>query len=118
MTYQFGHLEILCHDVQRARRFYKDILGFAVTVEQEENLVWLQLGDLEILLRKGLPPEPAGRYEDAPTGFVLYTDNLEKSREQLAQRGLVFKGTVDSPKCLTFTDSEGNWFQLVNPHDH
>ena len=118
MSFQFGHLEILSADVARARRFYEDILGASVTVEQGENLVWLEMDGLEILLRPGQPHKPAGRYEDAPTGFVLYTGNLEQAREQLAGRGLVFQGTVDSDKCLTFTDPDGNWFQLVNPHDH
>lgn len=118
MSMQFGHIEVLCHHVERARQFYVDILGAEITVEQGEQLIWLQLGSQEILLRQGQPQIPAGRYEDAATGFVLYTDNLEQTRKQLVHRGLVFRGTVDTEKCLTFTDPDGNWFQLVDPQDH
>jgi catechol 2,3-dioxygenase-like lactoylglutathione lyase family enzyme len=114
---RMGHIEIYSRDVPRAKVFYRDVLGFEVTVEGGE-LVWLQLDSTEILLRPGLPPEPARRYEDAPNGIVLYTPDLQTASAQLTGRGLVFKGTVDSEKCLTFTDPDGNWFQLVNPEDH
>ena len=46
----------------------------------------------------------------------LVTD-LEKSRNELISRGLIFRGTDGSDECLTFTDPDGNWFQLTDP-DH
>lgn len=115
---QFGHIEILCRDTQRARRFYEDVLGFELVVEQSPELIWLRLGQQEILLRPGSPPAAVARYEDVATGFVLYTDDLMGTLAKLRARGLEPRGFVDSEKCITFTDSEGNWFQLVNPEDH
>ena len=97
--------------------FYRDVLSFAVTVEQG-GLVWLEKDGLEILLRPGSPGEDPARYEAARSGLVFYTTDLEGTAAELQARGLVFRGTVDSEKCLTFSDPDGNWFQLVNPEDH
>ncbi len=115
---KFGHIEILAADPQKSKQFYQDVLGFELTVDQGGGLYWLQNGFLEILIRPGSPPNPARSYEDAPTGLVLYTDDIDTTVRTLQQRGLIFRGTVDSDKCYTFTDPDGNWFQLVDPNDH
>lgn len=114
---QFGHIEIFVSDIQRSLHFYENVLGFAVTAIQGQH-VWLQFGEVELLLRPGQPPAPAGRYQDAPAALVLYTDDLASTMAELRGRGLTFKGTADSDKCPTFTDPDGNWFQLVDPGDH
>jgi catechol 2,3-dioxygenase-like lactoylglutathione lyase family enzyme len=113
---QFGHIELFASDTQRSRHFYENVLDFEVTAVQGQN-VWLQKDNIEILLRPGQPPPPAARYQDAPSGLVLYTDDLPGTMAELRGRGLEFKGTVDSDKCHTFTDPDGNWFQLVDPGD-
>jgi catechol 2,3-dioxygenase-like lactoylglutathione lyase family enzyme len=115
---KFGHIEILVTDPPKSKHFYQEVLGFELTVDQGGGLYWLQKGPIEILLRPGNPPENVDRYENAPAGIVFYTDNLKTTMQELQQRGLVFRGTVDSDKCYTFTDLDGNWFQLVDPNDH
>lgn len=115
---QFGHLELFVSNVAKSKQFYQEVLGFEITAAQSENLVWLQNGSIEILLRQGQPAQLSQKYEHAPSGIVLYTTNLAETKALLESRQLEFKGTVDSEKCLTFTDPDGNWFQLVNPHDH
>ena len=117
MELKFGHIEIYVRDLERARRFYEGILGMEVTVEAP-GLLWLQSGAVEFLLRLGQPPPEAARYEESRGGLVLYTEDLDRTAGELRGRGLVFRGTVDSEKCLTFTDPDGNWFQLVDPEDH
>jgi hypothetical protein len=47
---------------------------------------------------------------------VFYTDDVDKTAAELRARGLVFRGE-DGPGCLTFTDPDGHWFQLVNPRE-
>jgi len=114
---RFGHIELFVTDPLRSKEFYQDVLGFEVTL-QDDQLVWLKKGALEILLRPGNPPPSGPNYEHARLGLVLYTTDVEEMLAELQDRGLVFKGTVDSDKCHTFTDLDGNWFQLVNPNDH
>ena len=113
---KIGHIELFVKDSSAAKDFYESVLGFEVVAVQSPNQVWVRCGEMEILLRKGSPTN-SNKYETSNNGIVLYTDELESASQALANRGLTFKGTVDTEKCLTFTDLDGNWFQLVNPND-
>jgi catechol 2,3-dioxygenase-like lactoylglutathione lyase family enzyme len=115
---KFGHIEIYSRDPERTLNFYRDVLGFEVLVVENTHFIWLKKDDIEILIRPGEPPRPATRYEDAPTGFVLYTHNIETLLADLVEKGLELRGTVDSDNCYTFTDPDGNWFQLVDPMEN
>jgi catechol 2,3-dioxygenase-like lactoylglutathione lyase family enzyme len=115
---KFGHIELLVRDPHASTQFYCEVLGFEVEAVQGESFIWLKKGAVEVLLRPGKNHPLAARYEDAPVGFVLYTPNLAESLAHLEAAGVVIKGTVDSENCFTFTDPDGNWFQLVNPNDH
>lgn len=114
---RFGHIELFVKDLLVARKFYEDVLGFELVAIQGENFVWLKLGETEILLRPGMPQTSGHRYEDARIGLVMYTDDLPKTADGLQKRGLVFRDVVESEKCMSFMDPDGNWFQLVNPND-
>ena len=115
---QPGHIEIFSTDPARSRQFYCDALGFELVAVQSEHYFWVKKGFLEILIRPGNPPAAVARYEDASSGLVLYTDDLAGALDSLQTHGVQIKGTVDSPKCYTFTDPDGNWLQLVDPNDH
>ncbi len=109
-----GHIELFVRDPAQALTFYRDVLGFELTVVQADRFVWLRSGMIELLLRPAGNTMRAARFEDADHALVLYTDDLEATAAALRQRGLDFKGT-DGADCLTFTDPDGHWFQLVNP---
>jgi catechol 2,3-dioxygenase-like lactoylglutathione lyase family enzyme len=113
---RIGHIELFVRDPMASRRFYEDVLGFEVVAVQRRNL-WLKLDATEILLRPGEPPR-AQTYAAAGAALVLYVEDLAATAAQLRERGLQFAETDGSPKCLTFHDSDGHWFQLVNPDDH
>ena len=114
-----GHIELLVKDPAISKKFYVDVLGFTLIEEQGGgSFVWLKSGDSLILLRRGKGAPKSSEYGSASTGLVIYTDDLNKTKDELESRGLDFKGTDGSDSCLTFTDPDGNWFQLVNPEDH
>jgi catechol 2,3-dioxygenase-like lactoylglutathione lyase family enzyme len=117
---KLGHIEIFVKNPLESKKFYSDLLEFEIIDVQDNKFVWLKSGDSLILLRPSSYSEnsKATEYKNSKTGIVIYTDNLDKSSEKLKANGLVFKGTDGSEKCLTFTDPDGNWFQLVNPDDH
>jgi catechol 2,3-dioxygenase-like lactoylglutathione lyase family enzyme len=116
---KFGHTEIFVKDPLKSKQFYTDILGFELVEIQQEKFVWLKSGDALILLRpSNINRTAASEYALADKGFVIYTDNLAESASMMDKRGLEFKGRDGTDKCLTFTDPDGNWFQLVNPNDH
>ncbi|MEO8665856.1 MAG: VOC family protein [Ignavibacteria bacterium] len=112
-----GHIEIFVEDPIRSKEFYERVLGFEIEEVQHGKFVWLRSGSNKFLLRPGKHNNDAVEYKNSDTGFVLYTDDLEKTRDDLISKGLEFKATDGSENCLTFTDPDGNWFQLVNP-DH
>ncbi len=118
MDLKIGHIEIFIKDPNVSKSFYKDILGFEQIEIQSDVYIWLRSQDVTILLRPGNPTGMAVNYQSSEKGIVLYTNDLNKTSEELKSRGLEFKGTDGSDKCLTFTDPDGNWFQLVNPSDH
>ena len=111
-----GHIELFVKNTLASKDFYESILGFEVVAVQSPDQIWVRCGEMEILLRKGNPAN-SNKYETSNNGIVLYTDDLESASRGLTERGLKFKGTVDTEKCLTFTDLDGHWFQLVNPND-
>ena len=114
-----GHIELLVKDPATSKKFYVDVLGFTLIEEQGGgSFVWLKSGDSLILLRPGNGAPESPEYSSGSTGLVIYTNDLGKTKDELESRGLEFKGTDGSDSCLTFTDPDGNWFQLVNPEDH
>lgn len=113
-----GHLELFVRNPLQSKDFYEKSLGFQIEEIQNEQFVWMRLGDLTVLLRPGSPQQAPDRYQDSSSGIVLYTDHLESTRDELLDRGVLFRGTDGSERCLTFTDPDGNWFQLVDPDHH
>ncbi|HAY33310.1 MAG TPA: VOC family protein [Ignavibacteria bacterium] len=114
---KIGHIEIFAEDPIASIEFYEKILGFTVEEIQHEKFVWLKLGETQLLLRPGKNKNQTDEYKDSNIGFVFYTSDLNKTKVELEDRGLVFSGTDGSDSCLTFKDPDGNWFQLTDP-DH
>ena len=112
---KFGHIELFVRDPLKARQFYEGVLGFEVVYVQGDEFVWLKIHAIEILLRRGTPPPAAPDYGHSAAAIVLYTDNLAETANQLLERGLVFNGYDGTDDCPTFTDLDGNWFQLASP---
>jgi catechol 2,3-dioxygenase-like lactoylglutathione lyase family enzyme len=115
---KLGHIEIFVSDPLKSKDFYVDVLGFEVVAVQQKRFVWLRRDDREVLLRPGRAAAAASSYAGAAITLVLYTDDLPRTKRDLEARGLVFRGTDGTDRCPTFTDPDGNWFQLVNPNDH
>ncbi len=114
-----GHIELFVEDPLQSLPFYRDKLGATVTAVQGEQYVWLDLAGVEILLRPVQHARPtAQRYDDAQSGIVLYCDSLETTAADLLQKGVSLMTEPGSAACYTFTDSDGHWFQLVDPSSH
>jgi catechol 2,3-dioxygenase-like lactoylglutathione lyase family enzyme len=121
---RFGHFELFVSDVPRARDFYRDVLGFSIEEEQgppgePPRTVWLVQDGVSFLLRQGAPStgdfsRRTNEMHRSEGNLVLYTEDLESTAAALRERGLEFRGD-DGPGCLTFTDPDGHWFQLVGP---
>lgn len=109
-----GHIELFVQDIVKSRHFYCDILEGEL-LSSSERVQWLSLGSIQLLLRLSSSRQESRSYQEAAVGIVLYTDDLDDTVQVLQSRGLQFRGTDGNQRCLTFTDPDGHWFQLVNP---
>jgi predicted enzyme related to lactoylglutathione lyase len=122
-----GSVPVFVSDQNRALEFYKERLGFEVSMDipAGQGVRWLTVtpkkGNTEFIL---FPPEMAGAEADSMrsrvgswTGIVLLSDNCREDYSQLAQRGVQFKSAPVQPFwggwTAEFCDLDGNVFQLV-----
>jgi predicted enzyme related to lactoylglutathione lyase len=116
MITQIKFASIAVADQDRALAFYTEKLGFKVATDQPfgGGMRWIELkiGRSETKLVLFTPPGAQ------PGGFqpiVFQTDNVQKTNEELRERGVEF---TQEPKTETwgmsamFRDSEGNVFVL------
>src|SRR5271166_662410 len=115
---KLGHIELFVKDPLKSKEFYTTVLGFGLVDVQADKYVWIDTGSISILLRPGTGDDTKSTYADTTVGLVLYVEDLDRVAQELTARGLEFHGNDGSPRCLTFTDPDGHWFQLVNPQEH
>lgn len=122
---------IIVLDLDRAKRFYTETLGFEVRSDASmDGYRWLTVGpkeqpDLDILL--ALPAPPMFSPEDAETlkslvakgvlgAGVFGTDDCRATFEELRSRGVTFIQEPEERPYGTealFRDDSGNWFSLT-----
>lgn len=107
---RLGHVEIPVSDPLASLAFYRDVLGFALEVNQADRFVWMTSGGTTLLLRPGFAGAPD---EDlAEHNLVLYSDDLATDAARLQKAGVRF---TERANCLHFRDPDGHWLQLVDP---
>jgi catechol 2,3-dioxygenase-like lactoylglutathione lyase family enzyme len=111
---KLGHIEIFTPNLSRAQEFYQVALG-AELVADQGDFIWVKLGEVEVLLRKGDPPKPADDYRAANIALVLYSQDVAISVSRLNAAGVAVLPIEGEPGCYTFQDPDGNWLQLVDP---
>ncbi|HZY69005.1 MAG TPA: VOC family protein [Devosia sp.] len=105
---------IAATDVERARDFYRDKLGF--TVERDspyggDRWVFMQVGDSKTLLH--FDKQDSVPRQEAPA-LVLVTADVDQACATLQERGVaIVQGPADAPwepgtRWAMINDSEGN----------
>jgi catechol 2,3-dioxygenase-like lactoylglutathione lyase family enzyme len=105
---------VVADDLDRQRRFYRDVLGFT-EIAAGEDWVHFDLGDsrlLEIVRRSGQPQYDQARYQ---VGYAV--EDIEDAREQLIALGVQPVSDLEgsaaaSGRWCYFRDAEGNVFEL------
>jgi catechol 2,3-dioxygenase-like lactoylglutathione lyase family enzyme len=96
-------------DLQAARAFYKDKLGFTETyVDEEITWVKLERNGMEIALAEGEPEEGGVAHVDVADVKAA----AEKLREQGVEVGVVFE-LHGEMRLLDVYDPDGNRLQLA-----
>jgi len=97
MQLKFDHVHYRCADLDRARRFYCDVLGAELIEERElagRRVLRLKLGDVYLLLSPAPPGQPH-RPESADQRLGAYhiaffVENHDRAVEYFKQRGAHF----------------------------
>jgi catechol 2,3-dioxygenase-like lactoylglutathione lyase family enzyme len=107
----------LTEDVQRARRFYTEVLGLDVESESEHDIEFT-LGQVTLDV---FDPSSIGQpFSPSVAGFALRVADVDAARAELESRGIVFDGeTVTTSVCKQawFKDPDGNALMLHRRFD-
>lgn len=103
-------------DMNRAVRFYQDVLGIAVVAPQHEDYgddFWVVLGtgDCKLCLHGG---GAQNRGDDAPK-IVFHVDDIHASRERVVSKGIEVQpvfSPADGVLVCNSADPDGNRFSL------
>jgi predicted enzyme related to lactoylglutathione lyase len=103
---------VMVQDIERALRFYREVLGFTVQDEQEDWVVFNEGVSL------GLSPEPAYELSVSLNAVMvsLVVDDVQAAYEELIAKGVAFflaPQTDGGTTFATLRDSEGNLMQLL-----
>jgi catechol 2,3-dioxygenase-like lactoylglutathione lyase family enzyme len=107
----------LTQDIQRAKRFYTEVLGLEVETEGEHDIEFT-LGQVTLDV---FDPSSIGQpFAPSTAGFALRVADVDIARAELEAKGVVFDGeTVQTNVCKQawFKDPDGNVLMLHRRFD-
>jgi catechol 2,3-dioxygenase-like lactoylglutathione lyase family enzyme len=119
---QIDHVSVIITDVERSRRFYRDVLGLTEIPKPRTFdfvVLWFDLGNMHIhLLLKDKPDLISPRH------FALRVKDAAEARAYFQERGVPTAETTPIPGADRFfiADPDGNrieiiqWVQPYGPH--
>lgn len=116
-----GHIHLTVSDLERALKFYRDLLGFEVSARYGESAVFLSAGGyhhhigLNTWAGRGATPPPEGHTGMYHVAF-LYPSRFElaKAVKSVMGAGYVIDGTADHgvSEAVYLRDPDGNGVEL------
>ncbi len=110
---QIDHCSVLITDVERSRRFYRDILGLKEIHKPRTFdfvVLWFDLGNMHIhLLLKDKPDAVSPRH------FALRVTDVAAARDYFRSRGVAPHETTPIPGADRFfiDDPDGNRIEII-----
>jgi glyoxylase I family protein len=113
----FHHAAIRVTDVDRARKFYVDVLGFKEIARPEVGRpgAWLSLGDAQVHLING----PVAQYDAEPgtatrPHIAIVIDDFANASSELDQAGIKHRVVLGSVagSVMLLHDPDGNAIEL------
>ena len=117
---QIDHVSVVITDVQRSRRFYRDVLGLKEIAKPRTFdfvVVWFDLGNQQLhLLLKDRPDTLSPRH------FALRVADVGAARAYFRERGVPVTETTPIPYADRFfiADPDGNRIEIIQwqqPYD-
>jgi catechol 2,3-dioxygenase-like lactoylglutathione lyase family enzyme len=117
---RLDHFGVDVADLDRAERFYTDVLGMTVEMRLPDQRL-LRYGDGHCALfwtGEGRPADPsiiANPLGKSHHAFEVAWDDLAAARRLFSERGIAHHAPIDwgDHDCLYFLDPDGNLLELV-----
>jgi catechol 2,3-dioxygenase-like lactoylglutathione lyase family enzyme len=117
---QLDHVSVLITDVERSRRFYRNLLGLKEIAKPRTFdfvALWFELGNQQLHLLKKDKPDAR-----SPRHFALRVADVQAAREYLKKRDVTCDETTLIPGCDRFFihDPDGNRIEIIQwlePYD-
>jgi catechol 2,3-dioxygenase-like lactoylglutathione lyase family enzyme len=110
-------VSVLTRDLQRAKRFYTEVLGLEVESEGECDL---ELTCGQVTLDVFDPSSIGQPFAPSPAGLALRVPDVDAARAELEAKGVEFDGdTIETGVCRQawFKDPDGNALMLHRRFD-
>jgi catechol 2,3-dioxygenase-like lactoylglutathione lyase family enzyme len=114
------HFGVDVRDLDRAERFYTDVLGMSVVMRRpDQRLLRYEDGSCALFLKADRAVGSLDQIEN-PLGkshhaFEVPWAELERARQIFTERGIPYHAPIDwgDHECLYFLDPDGNLLELV-----
>ena len=110
---QLDHVSVLVTDIERSRRYYRDLLGLPEIAKPRTfdfKVLWFDLGNqhLHLLVKE----KPDGR---SPRHFALRVKDVQAARTYLREKGIATEETTVIPGADRFFiyDPDGNRIEVI-----
>jgi predicted enzyme related to lactoylglutathione lyase len=106
---------VLVQDLDRALRFYRDVLGFTVQEETEEWVMFTQ----RVGLMLSPEPLPVDNINVNAVMLSLHVEDVQATYYELIEKGVPFiiaPTDIGDAKVATLRDPEGNVLQLIQAY--
>lgn len=101
------------NDVERARKFYAEILGMTVYRESDRQ-VFLHAGQQGVALFKKQGDSPLTTGNDLNhLALNVVTGTYEALKAELENHGVAVSGRPGEDRCIYFRDPDGHRLQLI-----
>jgi glyoxylase I family protein len=112
-------LVLIVSDLAATKRFYGDLLGFAVTGEDESKIVFAHEGAPFVAFLGERPTPPRAHGEEAASVFAFEVGALDAEMARLRAAGVTFihqtPGRNAWGRYAALRDPSGNVIELMEP---
>jgi len=110
---QFDHVSVIITEVERSRRFYRDVLGLEEIAKPKSFdfvALWFELGDQTLHLLQKPIPDLVG-----PRHFALRVPDVDAARAYFRERGIAIEETTKINACDRFfvRDPDKNRIEII-----
>ncbi|WP_176343783.1 VOC family protein [Priestia aryabhattai] len=128
MIKKIGQIMVYVNDQDQAVKFWTEKMGFQVMSEQnnEQGMKWIELSPVAgaettiILHNKQLIAKMQPELNVGTPSLLFFTENVDELYSDLTAKGVTVGEMVSMPsgKVFNFSDSEGNYFAVMENVDH